>query len=132
MNRKLIFQLSMFGLAMAFATVYFIPSNREPLFWLVIFIICAYLIAKKCTNNYFLHGLMVSLLNSVWITAVHIILFETYIGGHMREAMAMSDMPMSDSPKLMMMVFGPIVGALSGVVLGFFAFIASKMVKKTA
>ena len=33
---KLIFRLSLFGLAMAIATVFAIPSNIEPAFWLVI------------------------------------------------------------------------------------------------
>jgi hypothetical protein len=47
MNWKLIFQLSLFGLAMGIATVFVIPSNIEPAFWLVIFLICAYLIAKQ-------------------------------------------------------------------------------------
>jgi hypothetical protein len=71
LNWNLIFRLSLFGLAMAFATVYFKPSNIEPFCWLAIFIICAYLIAKNCTSKYFLHGLFVSLLNAVWITAAH-------------------------------------------------------------
>lgn len=52
MNWKLIFQLSLFGLAMAFATVTWIPSNIEPIFWLAIFIICAYLIATKCSAKH--------------------------------------------------------------------------------
>jgi len=47
MNWKLILQLSLFGLAMAFATVFVVPSNIEPLLWLPIFVICAYLIAKR-------------------------------------------------------------------------------------
>jgi hypothetical protein len=130
MNTKLIFQLSLFGLAMAFATVYFIPSNIEPLCWLVIFIICAYIIAKQCTGNYFLHGLYVSLLNAVWITATHILLFDTYIAGHPQEAAMMTKMPLPESPRLMMLLTGPIVGLISGVVLGLFAFAASKLIKR--
>ena len=130
MNKKLIFQLSIFGLAMAIASVYFIPSNIEPLFWLVIFIICAYLIAKNCSSKYFLHGLFVSLLNAVWITTAHIILFDTYIANHPQEAAMMSKMPMPDSPQLMMLITGPLVGLVSGIVLGLFAFIASKIMKK--
>ncbi len=51
MNWNLIFKLSLFGLAMGIATVYWIPSNIEPYFWLVIFIICAYAIAKNCQEN---------------------------------------------------------------------------------
>lgn len=130
MNKKLIFQLSLFGLAMAFATVYFIPSNIEPFCWLVIFIVCAYFIAKNCTSKYFLHGLYVSLLNAVWITAVHILLFNTYISNHPKEAGMMTKMPMPDSPRLMMLVTGPIVGLISGLILGLFALIASKIMKK--
>ena len=52
MNWKLIFGLSLFGLAMAIATVFVIPSKIEPFFWLAIFIICAIVIAKgdhRCT-----------------------------------------------------------------------------------
>jgi hypothetical protein len=41
MNWRLIAQLSLFGLAMGIATVFFIPSTIEPLFWLVIFGISA-------------------------------------------------------------------------------------------
>jgi hypothetical protein len=130
MNKKLIFQLSLFGLAMALATVLFIPSTIELICWLVIFIICAYLIAKNCTEKYFLNGLCVSLLNSLWITAIHILLFDTYIANHAEEAEMMSQMPLPDSPRLMMLMTGPIIGIVSGLVLGLFAFIASKIVKK--
>ncbi len=130
MNKKLIFQLSLFGLAMAIATVYFIPSNIEPLFWLVIFIVCAYIIAKQCTGKYFLHGLFVSLVNAVWITAAHIILFDSYIANHAEEATMMTRMPMPDAPRLMILMTGPVVGLISGLVLGLFAFIASKIIKK--
>lgn len=129
MNWKLIFSLSLFGLFMAFATVYFIPSNVEPFCWLVIFIICAYIIAKKCTSKYFLHGLFVSLVNCVWITAVHILLFKTYIINHPKEAAMMLKMPMPNHPRRMMLVMGPIIGLISGLILGLFAFIASEIVK---
>jgi hypothetical protein len=130
MNKKLIFQLSLFGLAMAFATVYFIPSNIEPICWLVIFIVCAYFIAKNCSEKYFLNGLCVSLVNAVWITAVHILLFDTYIANHPQEAEMMTKMPMPDSPRLMMLMTGPVIGLVSGLVLGLFALIASKVIRK--
>jgi hypothetical protein len=130
MNKKLILQLSLFGLIMAVATVYWIPSNIEPTFWLAIFVICAYLIAKYCTGKYFLHGFLVSLVNCVWITGVHILLFKTYIANHPQEAEMMASMPMPTHPRLMMLLTGPVVGIISGLVLGLFAFIASKIAKK--
>jgi hypothetical protein len=130
MNWKLIFQLSIFGLVMAFATVFWIPSNIEPLFWLAIFIISAYLIAKRSSGKYFLHGLCVSLVNSVWITAAHIILINSYAANHPQEAEMLTKMPMPNSPRLMMLITGPIIGLISGLVLGLFSFIASKIMKK--
>ena len=125
MSWKLIFALSLFGLAMGAATVFVIPSNIEPFVWLGIFIVCAILIAKHAPRRHFLHGLCVSLVNSIWITAVHIGLFDQYIAGHAREAAISAQM---GSPKLMMLAMGPIVGLVSGLVLGLFAFIATKFV----
>jgi hypothetical protein len=77
MDWPLIFTLSLFGLAMGLATVFVIPSNIEPLFWLLIFIVCAYAIAKRAPGRPFLHGLLVSLVNSVWISAAHVLLFQS-------------------------------------------------------
>ncbi len=125
MNWNLIFKLSLFGLAMGFATVNFIPPDIEPFCWLPIFVICAYIIAKNCSSNYFLHGLLVSIVNSAWITATHLFLFDTYISHHDQEAVMMAKMSMTGSPRLMMLIVGPIVGIISGLILGLFSFIAS-------
>jgi hypothetical protein len=127
MDWKLIFSLSGFGLAMALATVFVIPSNIEPAFWLAIFLVCAYLIARRRSDRLFLHGLCVSLVNSVWITAVHLLLFDRYMASHAQEAAMMKSMP--GSPQLTMVLFGPIFGCISGIVLGLFAFLAGKVVK---
>src|SRR5258708_26829226 len=116
MDWKLILQLSLFGLAMAIGTVFVIPSNIEPLFWLVIFVVCAYVIATKAPGRYFLHGLMTSIVNSIWITAAHVILFDTYVANHPREAGMMTKLPIS--PKVMMLCTGPIIRVISGLVLG--------------
>jgi hypothetical protein len=127
MNWKLILQLSLFGLAMGIATVFVIPSNIEPLFWLCIFVLCAYIIAKRVPAKHFLHGFFVSLVNCVWITSSHILFFNQYIANHPREASMMTSMPLPDHPKLMMALMGTVIGVISGIVLGLFAFIAGKL-----
>jgi hypothetical protein len=119
----------MFGLIMAFATTFFIPSHIEPIVWLIIFVYCAYTIAKLCTGSYFLNGFMVSIFNCFWITSVHIIFSNTYLADHPQEVAMMANMPIPDSPRLMMLLAGPLVGIVSGMVLGLFTFIASKLVK---
>ena len=130
MNSKLIFQLSLFGLAMAFATVFWIPTNIEPVCWLLIFAVCAYLIAKRSPGKYFLHGFLVSLVNCVWITAAHVGLYSSYMAHHPEMAAMSARMPLPDHPRLMMALTGPVFGILSGLVLGLFSFFAGKLVKK--
>src|SRR5690349_11382163 len=115
---------------MAFATVFVIPSKIEPAFWLVIFVICAGIIARVRPPKPFLHGLVTSIVNSVWITGAHIAFFDTSVAAHADEAKMMAD---SSFPgRVMMLVTGPIIGVVSGCVLGLFAFIATKLIKPAA
>ena len=69
-------------------------------------------------------------MNSIWITAAHVLLFDPYVATHAKEAAMMRSMPIT--PKVTMLCTGPIVGAISGLVLGLFAWIASKLVSKNA
>src|SRR5262245_17453958 len=110
MDGKLILQLSLFGLAMGIATVFWIPSNIEPFFWIVILGVSAWLIAARAPGRPFLHGLLVGLVNSVWITAAHVLLFDAYIARHAREAEMVAGM---GSPRLMMAAVGPVIGLAS-------------------
>jgi len=126
MSWKLIFGLSLFGLAMAFGTVYAIGSRVEPWIWLVIFLICAFLIAANAPSRRFLHGFLVGVVNSVWITGAHVALYDAYIARHPREAAMMAGSAMATHPRLMMAGIGAIIGILSGLVLGLLAWIAGK------
>lgn len=130
MNWKLIFQLSFFGLIMAFATLSLIPEKIEPVFWLVIFIFCAWVIAKRAGGKYFLHGFVLSLANSVWITIVHSIFCLTYMTNHPDMSPDKMHMPLSmqDHPREVMLILAPFFGAAFGLVQGLLAFIASKFV----
>jgi uncharacterized membrane protein len=130
MNWKLIFQLSLFGLVMAFATISLVPEKSEFVFWLVIFIICAYLIVKNCSGRYFLHGFLVSIVNSIWITGAHVFFHKTYLDNHPQMVSMSADMFLPHHPRLQMLILGPIYGAAFGIVLGVFAWVASKLIKK--
>ena len=109
--------------------MFLIPPNVEPGCWLVIFLICAYVIAKRRPTRRFVHGLLLGLANSVWITAAHVLLFDRYISGHAQEAAMMKSIPLAATPKLMMAVTGPLVGVVSGIVIGLFA-LAGKLIKR--
>jgi len=129
MNWKLIFGLSLFGLAMGLATVFWVPSSVEPFFWLVIFVLCAFLTARQLSSRHFIHGLSVGIVNSVWVTAAHIAWFNRYMANHPREAAMSQSMPLPNSPRLMMALVGPVIGIISGVILGLFCLIATRFVK---
>jgi hypothetical protein len=129
MNWKLIFLLSLFGLAMGFATVFVIPTKIEPVFWLVIFVISAYLIAKRCAAWLFLHGFLLGLLNGVWVTSAHILYMDRYLYGHEHEASMLYSMTWPDTQQGAMAVMGLGIGLISGVVLGAFALLAGKFVR---
>ena len=133
MNWKIIFQLSVFGLIMAVATISLIPEKAEPIFWLAIFIFCAYIIAKVVGRRHFLHGFFVSLVNCIWITAAHILFYSTYIANHPSVVKMSSEHPLLPThPRLAMLIMGPIFGIIFGLILGLFCFIASFIVKKKA
>ena len=121
MSWKLIFALSMFGLAMAFATVSVIPSSVEPLLWLGIFVVCAFFIAKLRPDRAFLHGLVLGLVNSIWVTGAHMMFFQQYIANHPQEAAMTKSMPLPNSPRLTMALIGPLIGIVSGAVIGLIA-----------
>jgi uncharacterized membrane protein (UPF0136 family) len=130
MNWNLIFKLSIFGLIMGIATAFFIPSNVEGGLWLAIFIVCAYLIAKNCTQMYFTHGFCLSLLNCVWIIAAHAVFYKNYEVSHPQEAAMYNGNIYHLPPQAALAVIGVVIGIASGLVQGLFAFIASKLVKK--
>lgn len=130
MNWKLIVELSGFGLFMALATVFVVRPSVEPMLWLPILLGVAFLIARFAPGKYFLHGLAVSGLNCVWITGAHLLVFDRYVDGHPDELAAFASIPFS--PRVAMLIVGPIIGLISGCVLGIFAFIASKVVKPAA
>lgn len=131
MNGKLILLLSLFGLAMGIATVFVVPSQAEPWLWLVIFVICAFAIARGAPGKPFFHGLLLGILNSVWVTGAHVILFDAYLAHHAREAEMMRSATLPVSPRLMMACVGPIIGVISGAVIGLLAMLASRIVRRS-
>jgi hypothetical protein len=132
MNWRLIAQLSLFGLAMGLATVYFIPSTVEPLFWLAVFLVSAYLIATRAPQYRFRHGLYVGMANSLWVIGCHVGLFGAYASRHAREMAMMTTMPLSTHPRVMMIVSGLVIGVVSGALLGLLSLGAARLVTKRA
>jgi hypothetical protein len=124
MNWKLILQLSLFGLAMGIATVFIIPSTVEPFLWLVVFGISAWAIVQRAPERPFGHGVLVGLANSVWVTGAHVLLFNSYVARHPQEMAMMANGPLPTHPRPMMLGTGPLIGLVSGCLIGLIAIVA--------
>jgi len=127
MNWKLIFALSLFGLAMAVASLFGL-GLFEFVIWLVIFIVYAWIIATRAPGKYFLHGFLVSIVNSVWITVIHVAFFSIYVRNNPQ---MVQGAPPGMNPRVIMIAAGPVVGVILGVLAGLFAFFASKIVRNS-
>ena len=132
MSWKLIFLLSLFGVGMAVASLFGFTRGIEPFLWLLIFLLYAWWIAKHAPGKYFLHGLLVSVLNGIWISIIHVAFFSSYVKNNPEMLEAFSNLPPSLSPRLMTLIIGPIVGVLFGVIAGLFALVGAKIVRRKA
>lgn len=128
MNWKLIFGLSLFGLAMGFGTVFAISQRVEPFFWLVIFIICAFVIARRVPLRAFLHGFLLGIVNSVWVTAAHVVFYNHYLASHAMESQMIAALHGTRIvASVPMVLIGLAIGLVSGVVIGVVAYALAKV-----
>jgi hypothetical protein len=116
---------------MSFGTVYSIPFTIEPFCWAFIFIMSAFIIAKYCTEKYFLNGLAVSIVNAIWMTIVHLIFFTAYTTNHTTEMGIIEKLVMPDEPQIVMFFTGIISGATSGLILGALSYIAANILNNS-
>src|SRR6187549_3930843 len=126
MNWNLIVRLSFFGFLMGWASISLLSEPIEMVLWLLVYTFCAFAIAKKCSQKYFLNGLLLSMLNSAWVTGFHVIFYKTYLSEHPTIDLMYSFLPLSDFPRLGMLMMTPVFGAFFGVFLGLFSLIISK------
>ena len=125
MSWKLIIGLSVFGIFMGLATAFLIPPHLEPHFWLGIFAVSGFLIAKHAPGSYFVHGLCVSLLTSIWVAVAHVALADKYLVLHGR-LLAMA--PPFASPHVLMAGAAVAAGIAGGLLLGVYSWLTSKVV----
>jgi hypothetical protein len=115
---------------MAFGTISLIPEKTEFIYWLVIFVFCAFVIARQCASKQFWHGFWLSMVNSLWIIIAHGWFFKSYMAHHADMTTTNPVMnPFPSHPRVVMLIFSPIFGAVFGLIQGFFAYIVSRFVK---
>jgi hypothetical protein len=132
MNWKFLFQMSLIALVMGISTVFVISSSVEQVLWPMIMVVSAYFIARVSSRWRFVHGPLLGLMNSFWVTSCHLIFATRYLANHLKEAEMSKTMPMHLTPWVAMALFGPIIGIVSGLLIGVLATIIGIWVKPDA
>lgn len=127
MNWKVIIYCSLFGLAIAFATISFIPENVEPILWLFSYLGISYATAKHVGSRFFLHGFMVGLLCTLYTTAIHVGFLDTYLASH---PMLTDQMPKGVGMRTAFAAMSIVIGMVSSLILGAMCYAAAKIAKK--
>jgi hypothetical protein len=131
MNWKLVFSLALFGVAMGVAAVLgFYPPSVEWLLWLIISLLCAWIVAKKVAVKLFLHGFMVGLLDGLAAPIITAIFFSTYLANNPSYADQAKQLPAGLDMRTFGLILAPVIGVVYGLVLGLFAWLAGKVFKK--
>lgn len=115
---------------MAILTVFLIPFYMDIFFWIPIFLICAYIIAKKAYDSYFLHGLWTGIAIFLWVTLIHVLLFTKYIFANGPMVGILSKLPKIASPRVMLIIYLPLLGVACGIIIGLLSVLASKFVQR--
>lgn len=131
MSWKVIFLLSLSGIVVGFAGVFGLKGAAEMVVWLVLFLVFAIVIAKQRDSDYFVHALLASILAGFWVGVVHAAFVNTFVAHDPRLGTGLARIPPSAHPRLMMFIYGPFIGAVTGVVAGLMAAVAGKFVKRT-
>ncbi len=127
MNWKLLFLLSLLAIVIATAEVFGLPQMLDRIFWLVVLIFDAVIIARSTTEKRFLNGFMVCIFNCVWVTLIHAVMFDTFAKNNPDVMSSFSTAPMD--PHILMFIVGPIIGIVTGLITGTVTLIAGKFIK---
>lgn len=130
MNWKIILTLAFFGIAMGTASLFGLTERIEPLLWLFIAFFAAYWIAKRRAPKPFLHGLLSAVAMGVCNSLVQAAFFDMYRANNPTAAKGFSQIPDAIPGRYFILLIGPAIGLTYGLVVGLFAVIASKMLRK--
>lgn len=130
MSWVLILALADLGLLMGVASVFGLTRGIEGALWLVIGIACSVVLGRKAPSRHFLHGFLVGLIGGALSPLVQATLFPTYAANNPEAMEQMAAIPGGVSPRLFFALLSPVIGLLSGLLLGALSWIAARVLGK--
>ena len=126
MDWKVIIILSAIGLIMGLLSVKGFTQKLEPFLWLLFSIATSLVLSKNIDNKTFLHGLLIGLAWGIINGLTQSIFFDTYISNNPQLQQNFSKTTFMQ-PKYFVLVTGPIIGLITGLVLGGLSLLLKKV-----
>ncbi|MCX6145523.1 MAG: hypothetical protein NTZ35_20135 [Ignavibacteriales bacterium] len=130
MNWRLIISLSLLGIIFGIASVFGFTSGREWLAWLCIGIFSAWRFSRRSREELFLHGFYLGILTGFFSSIIQALFVSTYLANNPRMVEALNALPQGLHPAAIVLIMGPIIGTVSGVVFGVLAVIIGKVMHR--
>ena len=129
MKWKTILLLSLFGILMGLNSVFGVIKNIEWLLWLIIAIVSAYVLNKQTKKLLVTHAVITGLFIGILNAIVQSSLFDSYFVNN-PEIEGFKQWPITVEPQYFLLMAGPFVGIVYGLVIGLFALIIKKITKR--
>jgi hypothetical protein len=130
MNWQLILGLSLLGVVVGLVSVFGFMGGQIWVLWLCVAAFCAWQFARKTRRYLFLHGFYLGIFVGVCASWVQAIFLPTYLSNNPRMAETLGNLPHNLHPSFLLLIMGPIVGTVSGIVIGLFAIIAGRISRR--
>jgi uncharacterized membrane protein YeaQ/YmgE (transglycosylase-associated protein family) len=102
-------------------------KRLEPVLWLLIAGVCAFVIAKQCRRRQFLHGFFVGLIGGTVASLIQALLFQTYSTNNPRFIEDFGKVSAGISARTFILALTPIIGVIGAILLGLLCWGAGKV-----
>ena len=118
--------LSAIGLIMGLLSLKGYTQKLEPFLWILFGIATALVLSKKTESNTFLHGLLIGLAWGIINGLIQFACFDTYLDNNPRLTQNFSNTAFAH-PKYIVLATAPIIGLITGLILGSLSFLLKKV-----
>lgn len=126
MNWYIIILLSLFGAIMGLLSIKGYTGKLEPILWLLFVIISVLVLSRNVENKPFIHGLIIGLCWGIFNGLIQSSFFDQYITNNpnLQSSFNKSN---AIKPQFLVLIMGPLIGLVTGVVLGGLTFLLKKI-----
>jgi hypothetical protein len=128
MKWKTILLLSLFGILMGLNSVFGIIKNVEWILWIIIAIVSAYVLNRRTEKLLVTHAVVTGLFMGILNAIIQSSLFDSYLANN-PEIEGFKQWPITAEPQYFLLMAGPFLGIIYGLIIGLFGLIIKKISK---